>query len=117
MVAMLFFRTTSEKDNLPQEVQRQLPVIPLIFRYAVQDFRLGPFLIPRSAVLIVSIYAMHNDPAFWEAPKEFRPVRLNWTKSTSSSHKQAYCMLIFMTKSCLTYKLGPGVPVVVSDEI
>jgi cytochrome P450 len=39
-----------------------------------QDEILG-VKIPRRAVLFISIYALHRDPAYWEAPDEFRPER------------------------------------------
>jgi cytochrome P450 len=58
-----------------EESMRLYPPIWVIPRAAVADDEVGGFPIPRGAYVLVCPYVTHRDPAWWDAPDEFRPER------------------------------------------
>ena len=74
--------TDSGGDALRQavitEVQRTRPVINLVGRtIRAQSMDLGPWTLPKGTTVAVSIGLMHQNPALFGDPREFRPSR--WT--------------------------------------
>ena len=72
----------SDIPNLPYtravlfEVQRIATVAPLGFTHsAADDTTLCGFSIPKGAVLVSNIWAVHNDPKLWREPTNFDPSR------------------------------------------
>jgi cytochrome P450 len=57
------------------EAFRLYPAFPMYFRTSVEQDHLGPYVIPAGARIIVSPYATHRDPRFWEGPETFNPER------------------------------------------
>lgn len=58
------------------EIMRYRTVLPLGLPHkASQDVELDGCLIPEGAQVIGNIYAIHNDPRFWDSPGEFNPER------------------------------------------
>src|SRR6185503_16057519 len=58
-----------------QETMRLYTPIWAIVRRAVHDHELGGYRIPAGSRIVLSPYATHRHPGFWEAPEEFRPER------------------------------------------
>ena len=58
-----------------QETMRLYTPIWAIVRRAVHDHELGGYRIPAGSRVVLSPYATHRHPGFWEAPEEFRPER------------------------------------------
>ncbi|ESO10629.1 hypothetical protein HELRODRAFT_96929 [Helobdella robusta] len=55
-------------------------------RQATEDVTINGVLIPKGMVVLIPIYAIHNDPEFWPEPHVFKPERFspeNWNPSTS----------------------------------
>lgn len=53
-----------------------MPVVPLILRTVQKDVKLGDTLVPRNALLVLHMLAMHVSERYWERPKEFIPVSI-----------------------------------------
>lgn len=58
-----------------QEAMRLYPPIWIIERRVIERDDIGGFTIPKGSAVVVSPYAMHRHPAFWERPDEFDPSR------------------------------------------
>jgi cytochrome P450 len=58
-----------------QESMRLRPVVPMIFRKAVQDMCIGPYFVPQGTFFIVHIMATQTSDRNWERAQDFIPVR------------------------------------------
>jgi hypothetical protein len=58
-----------------QESIRLRPVLPVIFRRAMRDVQIGPYLLPEGTILELHTLAMNTHPHYWERPDDFVPVR------------------------------------------
>lgn len=71
------------------ESMRLFPPVHTIGRKTLKDISLGAHHIPEGALVLMSPYAMHRDPRFWQAPEAFRPSR--WEdQSATQMPKFAY---------------------------
>jgi len=64
------------------EVLRLYPPVWKIQRQAIQDYRLGGYLIPAGAALLISPWVMQRDPRYYPEPQCFDPQR--WTPSAAA---------------------------------
>ncbi|HEX8291507.1 MAG TPA: cytochrome P450 [Pyrinomonadaceae bacterium] len=58
-----------------EEAMRVYPPVPRLVRTAVRDYEVGGYTVPAGSLVVVSQYAMHRDPRFWEDPERFDPER------------------------------------------
>jgi fatty acid synthase len=58
-----------------QESLRIRPVLPILFRRAMKDVQLGPYLLPEGTIIELHLLAMNTHPLYWDRPDEFLPVR------------------------------------------
>ncbi len=58
-----------------REALRLYPPAWIIGREAVTGYRLGSIEVPAGSTLLMSPYAMHRDPRFWNSPESFVPER------------------------------------------
>jgi cytochrome P450 len=84
-------------EDLPQlrytesvfaEALRLYPPAWGIGRRALEDYRVGDFVIPARSVVLLSPYAVHRDPRWFSDPMMFRPER--WLSDDSARPKFAY---------------------------
>ena len=54
---------------------RKRPVLPMLFRRAVKDVRIGPYLFPQGTIIEIHVLAMNTHPLYWDRPDDFLPVR------------------------------------------
>jgi cytochrome P450 len=57
------------------ETLRLYPSFPMYFRTARGPDTLGPYLIPGGASIVLSPYATHHSPDYWDEPERFDPER------------------------------------------
>ncbi|KAI7726006.1 LOW QUALITY PROTEIN: hypothetical protein M8C21_006508, partial [Ambrosia artemisiifolia] len=71
----------SDMSNLPylgciiKESMRMLPPGPLLPHESAEDCMVGGYHIPKRTMLLVNVWAIHNDPNIWGDPNSFRPER------------------------------------------
>ncbi|KAH9781908.1 cytochrome p450 [Citrus sinensis] len=51
------------------------PPIPLLNRRALEDCKIGNYIIPKGTLLFVNLWSMGRDPKIWKNPLEFQPER------------------------------------------
>ena len=76
-----------EGDYLKQvilEGMRLYPAFPVLSRKAAEDVTLGPYSIPKNTNVVIPIFVMQRDGAYWENPLEFRPERFAATEQEKS---------------------------------
>jgi cytochrome P450 len=71
-----------------QEALRLCPPAAAIIRLATQDTVVDGFRIEKGTNLIVGIYALHRDPALWDAPETFDPARFDAERSRTRDRWQ-----------------------------
>ena len=86
--------TVEDLPALPFTVQvihealRLCPPAAALARLATRDTEVDGFRIERGTNLIVGIYALHRDPALWEAPEAFDPDRFSTERSRGRNRWQ-----------------------------
>jgi cytochrome P450 len=69
-----------------QEAMRLYPPLWVISRKAIADDELGGYTIPQGSMVILSPYATHRHPAFWEQPEVFDPQRFTPERVAARPH-------------------------------
>nr|AHF22081.1 CYP81B58 [Artemisia annua] len=83
----------SDLPNLPylrciiNETMRINPPGPLVFHESAKDCIVGGYHIPSGTMLLMNLWAMHNDPKNWEDPKKFKPERFVGLEGSRDGYK------------------------------
>jgi cytochrome P450 len=64
-------------DQVITESMRLYPPAWIIGRRAIEDYRVGDYLVPSRSIVVVSPYVLQRDPRFFADPLAFKPER--WT--------------------------------------
>ncbi|HLG79098.1 MAG TPA: cytochrome P450 [Ktedonobacteraceae bacterium] len=103
--------TVSDLSALPytqrvfNEIMRFYPVAPLVPRMAHSDAILGGYAIPAGTRLLVDIYNIHHNPAFWSEPETFDPDRFLPERS-KGRHPQAFLPFSIGSRKCIGSNLA-----------
>ena len=68
-------KAQSYLNKVIKEALRMYPPAWAVSRQAIQEDRVGDYIIPKGATVFLSIYAMHRDPSYWNEPDSFNPDR------------------------------------------
>jgi enediyne biosynthesis protein E7 len=60
-----------------QESMRLYPPIWIIERRVIQEDQIGGYILPTGSSVVISPYALHRHPEFWERPDVFDPSRFD----------------------------------------
>jgi cytochrome P450 len=60
-----------------QESMRLYPPIWIIERRVIEEDVIGGYTLPAGSAVVISPYALHRHPTFWERPEEFDPSRFD----------------------------------------
>ncbi|MGC2660912.1 MAG: cytochrome P450 [Bryobacteraceae bacterium] len=71
------------------EAMRLYPSFPMYFRTSRAPDQLGPYEIPGDASIVISPYATHHSPEYWDEPERFDPERFAPGRLSTDS-KRAY---------------------------
>uniref|UniRef100_A0ACD5Y8L7 Uncharacterized protein n=1 Tax=Avena sativa TaxID=4498 RepID=A0ACD5Y8L7_AVESA len=59
-----------------KETLRLRPAVPIVYRQATEEMEVGGvFTVPAGTAVFLNVWSIGRDPAFWNAPLEFRPER------------------------------------------
>jgi cytochrome P450 len=82
------------------ESMRLYPPAWILGRRALEDVPLGPWIVPKGSIVLMSQSYTHRDPHFWREPDAFRPER--WTNGeTAGLPKFAYFPFGGGTRICI----------------
>ena len=70
------------------EALRLCPPGPTLPRKAMRDVVVDGYRIPAGTIVLVGIYALHHDPAWWEDPESFDPDRFTPERSAGRERWQ-----------------------------
>lgn len=60
------------------ETMRMYPAGPLLVPHeSSEDCMVGGFKVPCGTILLVNMWAIHNDPKIWDEPRSFKPERFD----------------------------------------
>jgi len=87
----------AHKENLPlveafcTEALRYSSFVTLnVQRSTPRDTKIGDFLIPKGTIVQAVNYAIHHDPAYWDAPHDFNPRRFITEEGKFRAPKDAF---------------------------
>ncbi len=106
----------ADKQELPftcatlLEVQRIASVVPLgVPHMCGEDAQFGSYIIPKGAIIVANLWAIHHDPDSWPNPDEFKPERFLDTDGNviekedlipfSTGKYVSFCFLVFLSFS------------------
>lgn len=81
-----------------------------LFFSANQDFTIRGYTIPKGAEIVANLWALHNDPKYWDEPEVFRPERFLLNGETT---------LLKFPESYAPFSIGKGIrnPVWAPDRL
>lgn len=82
-------------EHVIKETLRLYPAVHLVARTALQDVKLGNFLVKRGEEVVLPLQVMQRDPRLFSRPEEFVPER--WANSSDQPICQRYAYLPFST--------------------
>lgn len=93
--------------NAIRETLRLYPVAPFVTRYLPADSTICGYDVPKGTLVILSLYTVGRNPAYFDDPCEFNPRR--WSRDDRRRHQQsAVASLPFAmgARSCIGRKIA-----------
>ncbi|XP_072762927.1 cytochrome P450 4c21-like isoform X2 [Anoplolepis gracilipes] len=74
-------------DRSIKETMRIFPTIPIVGRHLTEDVKMGEFILPKGADVLLEIFVLHRNKKYWPNPLVFDPDRfLPEKKETYTSY-------------------------------
>ncbi|XP_072763359.1 cytochrome P450 4c21-like isoform X2 [Anoplolepis gracilipes] len=74
-------------DRFIKETMRIFPTIPIVGRHLTEDVKMGEFILPKGADVLLEIFVLHRNKKYWPNPLVFDPDRfLPEKKETYTSY-------------------------------
>ncbi|GAX81208.1 hypothetical protein CEUSTIGMA_g8640.t1 [Chlamydomonas eustigma] len=99
--ALIKFEYTSAVINESLRLHPPAHVTP---RSAVENLQLGQYSVPKGTPILISIMALHKDPALWEDPEAFKPER--FMPGSNSVKPNAFIPFGVGGRMCIGYKFA-----------
>ena len=82
--------TLAHTEWVIKESLRMQPPVGFVVRRAVRDCKLGPYGLPKNAVVTPSAWVTHYLPGWWTDPERFDPNRFSPERSEHKGHPGLY---------------------------
>ena len=92
-------------STVVEEVMRLYPPVWILPRLAQQEDEIGGYHVPAGSDVLISPYAMHRNPQFWDHPERFDPDRFDPANSTGRP-RYAYLPFGAGPRFCVGNHLG-----------
>ncbi|XP_071486368.1 steroid 17-alpha-hydroxylase/17,20 lyase-like [Diadema antillarum] len=100
--------TIEDRGTLPYteatlyEVMRNSSIVPVALPHsAMCDTKIGDYVIPKGAIVIVNLHSMHFDPQEWDDPDSFKPEHFLDEAGTVRQHPPGFMPFGAGRRSCL----------------
>lgn len=107
--------TLNDRPDLPYidailcEVQRMANVAPLgIVHRATETVKFGDYIIPKDAIMLVSLYSLNMDKDYWKDPFQFRPERFVDDEGKLIQHTDQFLPFGLGNLNCAEIKNEPN---------
>lgn len=70
-------RLTYLGQTIKETLRLRPPAASLFTRQAVEEVRIGPWTLPKGAMVLITPYVMHHDARWFDAPERFDPERFS----------------------------------------
>ncbi len=87
--------------QLIQETMRLYPTATSVPRLSIAEDELASYSIPADTLVIVSFYAVHRHPDYWDEPEVFRPERFAEGEHKACKHAFAYIPFSTGPRMCI----------------
>ncbi|KAJ8880483.1 hypothetical protein PR048_016953 [Dryococelus australis] len=64
-------------EQVINETMRLYPIIPFVARWVDEDVRISDYTLPAGTTVLISIYLVHRQPAYYPDPDKFDPDRFS----------------------------------------
>lgn len=88
-----------------EESMRLYPPAWMIGRRALGPDEIGGYIVPPDTVIAVCAYTLHRNPAFWDEPDAFNPLRFS-AENSQGRHKFAYIPFGAGPRQCIGNNFG-----------
>lgn len=86
-------------QHVIKEAMRLYPPVWSLGRKVVEDEVVDGWLLKRGSLVLISVWALHRHPDFWDAPLEFKPAR--WSEEDPRRAHGAYLPFSMGQRKCI----------------
>ncbi|XP_055375911.1 probable cytochrome P450 6a21 [Condylostylus longicornis] len=106
----LTYESMNEMHYLEQvlsETLRKYPVVPILFRKPVVDYKMpdSDFVIPKKTLVFIPVKSIHYDEEIYEEPEKFDPDRFT-PQAIQTRHPQAWLPFGDGPRNCIGLRFG-----------
>ncbi|CAD5219864.1 unnamed protein product [Bursaphelenchus okinawaensis] len=88
-----------------KEGMRMAPVVPIVGRIALEDIRIGEYVVPKGAAVMVTPFLVHRNRDLWKDPNEFDPSHFD-PEECRKRHPFGYIPFSAGARNCIGQKFA-----------